>query len=111
MAEWSKAAVLKTAVPARVPGVQIPSPPLNFRGSRDRDPPVAGTVGRPADDSADDSGQALSKFTTRSFPSEGCDLSAKIGSSPPSFASSGMARCMGSNGPRPSSSAVIAIRR
>ena len=31
MAEWSKAAVLKTAVPATVPGVRIPSPPLAGR--------------------------------------------------------------------------------
>lgn len=27
LAEWSKAAVLKTVVPARVPGVRIPKPP------------------------------------------------------------------------------------
>jgi hypothetical protein len=32
VAEWSKAAVLKTAVLARVPGVRIPSPPLNLQG-------------------------------------------------------------------------------
>jgi hypothetical protein len=31
VAEWSKAAVLKTAVPATVPGVRIPSPPLARR--------------------------------------------------------------------------------
>lgn len=30
VAEWSKAAVLKTAVPATVPGVRIPSPPPAF---------------------------------------------------------------------------------
>ena len=30
MPEWSNGAVLKTAVPARVPGVRIPLPPLNF---------------------------------------------------------------------------------
>ncbi len=34
VAEWSKAAVLKTAVPARVPGVRIPSPPLIFQSFR-----------------------------------------------------------------------------
>jgi hypothetical protein len=36
VAEWSKAAVLKTAELARVPGVRIPSPPLNLQGIQQR---------------------------------------------------------------------------
>ena len=32
LAEWSNAAVLKTVVLARGPGVRIPYPPLLFRG-------------------------------------------------------------------------------
>jgi hypothetical protein len=41
VAEWSKAAVLKTAVPATVPGVRIPSPPLETQlGVQDRSAPV-----------------------------------------------------------------------
>jgi hypothetical protein len=35
VAEWSMAAVLKTAVPVTVPGVRIPSPPLGFSRIRE----------------------------------------------------------------------------
>ena len=48
MAEWSMAAVLKTAVLARVPGVRIPSPPLTCVTSDAG--PLSGS-----DDSLDDS--------------------------------------------------------
>ena len=34
LAEWSKAAVLKTVVPVRAPGVRIPLPPLNIQISK-----------------------------------------------------------------------------
>jgi hypothetical protein len=37
MAEWSMAAVLKTAVPGRVPGVRIPLPPPAYRRSGDHE--------------------------------------------------------------------------
>jgi hypothetical protein len=49
VAEWSIAAVSKTVVPSRVPGVRIsPSPPLASIGERDQEVSVRIVSGKPS---------------------------------------------------------------